>query len=334
MARLDQINARVGALRSRLIGPAELRELLIRPTQEARLELLLRSDRLAALPAERDGEPLAAAEAMLREKLRFDAARLLRDVEGARPRRLLSAALGLEDRQALKVILRGTAAGDAPERLQALARASTGLPVRLLGELVRSTSPEALADRLAAVQSPFAAPLRAALRERDRLGLLPAEVAIDRVAFSRVADAVERGEDGARLRDWLATLADVRNATTLLAMGGAAPARDFFVPGGQRIGAGAFFRLAGASLDARRAAVAALVPCPPERLLEPSLAERLLERSAIRRLTLAARRAPLSLAVPLAWIEARREEIRRIALVLRAAAMGLPGDLILELAEA
>jgi V/A-type H+-transporting ATPase subunit C len=334
MARLDQINARVGARRSRLMGPEGLRELLICPTQAARLELLLHSGRLPALPGEADGDPLTVVEAMLHAGLRSDEALLLRDVEGARPRRLLSAALGLQDRQALKALLRRTAAGAGSEQPTPIVAVSAASPERLPEEIVGAPSPEALAERLAAARSPFAEPLRAALRERDRLGLLPAEVAIDRIAFSRVAGAVERGEDGARLQDWLATLADVRNATTLLAMGAATPVLDLFVPGGTRMGADAFSRLAGASLDARRAAVAALVPCPSDRLVEPSSAERLLESSATRRLTLAARRAPLSLAVPLAWIEARREEIHRIALVLRGAALGLPGELILELAEA
>jgi V/A-type H+-transporting ATPase subunit C len=335
MARLDRVNARVGALRSRLVGADVLRELLVRPSLEARIDLLVRSGRLAAPPTERGAPLLDAVEATLRDGLRRDEARLLREVEGERSRGLLAAALGLREGQLVKVLLRGTAFGAPPDRLVALAPPTAWIPEGRLRELAESTSPEALAEKLARDGSPFAAPLRAALVERDRAGLLPAEVAIDRVAFGRVAESARgRGEDAAALADWLAARADARNALTLLALGANVPSRDLFVPGGRRIGAEAYARLARAGVEARRRAAAALVPCAPERLSEPAAAERLLEGAATRRLRLAARRAPLSLAVPLAWIEARREEIHRIAVVLRGAALGLPGDAILDLVEA
>lgn len=335
MARLDHVNARVGGRRSRLIGADGLRELLVRPNLEARIELLVRTGRLAPPPAERERPGLAAVEASLRAALRADEDRLLREVEGARPRRLLAAAFGLQEGQAIKVLLRGTAYGAPAERLMALAPATGRLPESRLRALAASASPEELVARLAAEGSPFAEPLRVPVAERDREGLLPAEVAIDRVAFSAVAAAASgRGEDAACLRDWLAERADVRNALTLLAMGAEAPAADLFLPGGRRLGRAEFSRLVRGPVEARRAAAAALVPCPPERLSDPTAAERLLERGAARRLARAARRAPLSLAVPLAWIEDRREEVRRVAVLLRGAALGVPGETLLDLVEA
>lgn len=334
MARLDRVNAWVGARRSRLAGPEVLRELLVRPSLEARIELLVRSGRIPAPGGDGGGAPLEAVEAALRAGVRADEVRLLRDVEGARPRRLLAAAIGIQEGQGLKVLLRGTAFGAPAERLLAQAPATEGLPEHRLRALAEAASPEALAERLSVEGSPFAAPLRAALVERDRDGLLPAEVAIDRVAFGRVADAARgRGEDAASLSDWLAATADARNALTLLALGANVPSRDLFIPGGRRIGAGTFARLARGGAAARRLAAAALVPCDPARLADPAGAERLLERAVTRRLTLAARRAPLSLAVPLAWLAARREEIRRYAVLLRGTLMGLPGEVILDLVE-
>lgn len=334
MARLDHVNARVGARRSRLIGPAGLRELLVSPSLAARVELLVRTGRLAPWTSERAGAALPEIEEALRRAVRRDEERLLSEVEGARQRRLLAAALGLQEAQAIKVLLRGTAAGVAPERLVALAPATEAIPEERLQALARAPSPEALVALLAAAASPYAAPLRGPLAERDRAGLLPAEVAVDRVAYARVGAAARgRGEDVAELVRFLAERADLRNASTLLAMGEAVPATDLFLPGGLRIGAEEFARLAGGGGSARREAAAALVPCAPERLLDPASANRLLERAAARRLTRAARRAPLSLAVPLAWIEARREEVRRIAVVLRGAELGLAGEAILELVE-
>ena len=342
MARLDHVNARVGARRSRLIGPAGLRELLVSPTLAARVELLVSRGRSAAAPgleppkgaagaAARGRRPpgdgrLAAVEAALRAGVRADEARLLAEVEGARQRRLLSAALGLQEGQAIKVLLRGTAAGVAPERLVGAGAATRGLPE---ASGCRAGA-RAVAGGAGGAARGGGEPLRRAApraaAERDRAGLLPAEVAVDRVAYARVGAAARgRGEDVAELVRFLAERADLRNASTLLAMGEAVPATDLFLPGGLRIGAEEFARLAGGGGSARREAAAALVPCAPERLLDPASADRLLERAAARRLARAARRAPLSLAVPLAWIEARREEVRRIAVVLRGCGAGAGG---------
>jgi V/A-type H+-transporting ATPase subunit C len=334
MARLDLVNARVGARRSRLIGGDALRELLVRPTLAARVELLVRRGRLAGLPADREEAALPAVEAALRAGVRADERKLLAEVEGVQARALLAAALGVQEAQALKILLRGTAYGVAPERLVAIAPATEALPEAALGLLARASSPDDLVDRLAAEESPYARPLRVALLERDRAGLLPAELAIDRVAHGRVAAAARGGEDAAVLRDWLAGRADFRNAQTLLAMGEAVPSRDLFLPGGRRMPAEYFGRLSRGSAAARRAAVAALLSCDPGQLVDPASVDRLLERAAVRELTRAARRSPLSLAVPLAWIEARREEVRRIAVVLRGAELGLAGEVILDLVEA
>ncbi|MGB8933084.1 MAG: V-type ATPase subunit [Anaeromyxobacteraceae bacterium] len=352
MARLDNVNARVGARRSRLIGAEGLRELLVRPSLSARIELLVRSGRMAATVAEvrpvsatltegtagdrrDDAQVLAAVEAALRAKVRADEARLLREVEGPRQRRLLAAAFGLEEARAMKVLLRGTTHGVAPDRLVELVPATERLPEARVRRLAEAASPDALAARLAEEGSPYAEPIRAGLRERDRVGLLAAEVELDRVAFGRVGEAAHRGgEDAEALLEWLAGKADGRNATTLLLLGAASPSRQLFVPGGRRIGAAAFGSLARGGVEARREAAAALVPCTPERLLDPTAAELILQRAEVRRLTRAARRKPLSLAVPLAWIEARRDEVRRIAVVLRGASLALPGDTILETVEA
>jgi V/A-type H+-transporting ATPase subunit C len=333
MARLDHVNARVGGRRSRLLRGDELRELLLRPGLAARIELLERSGRLGLEPLREVA--LATVEARLRQGIREDEARLLGEVEGRSARRLLAAALGIEEAKALKVLVRGTSAGIPPERLVELAPPTDGLPEPRLRELARAPSPEALVGLLDAAASPYAEPMRAALLSRARTGLVPVEVAIDRVAYGRVEEAAMRGGEDARiLGDWLAELADGRNALTLLAMGDAVPGADLFLPGGRRLGAALFARLARGSGEARRSAAAALVPCEPGRLVDPASADRLLARSLLRRITLAARRAPLSLAVPLAWIGARREEVRRIGVVLRGAELGLAGDVLLDLAEA
>ena len=168
-------------------------------------------------------------------------------------------------------------------------------------------------------------------------GLLPLEIAADRAAFA----GGERGLPPRAARTprscarHLGDRADARNAATLLALAGAPPAADALVPGGRRsrvrrCGALAALREAGAV----RAAIAAAFAVPRGRLASPWQAERALERGMVRSLRREARSRPLSLAVPLAYLAVRRAEVRRIALVLRGAALGLPADELLDLVEA
>jgi V/A-type H+-transporting ATPase subunit C len=337
VARLDGLNARIGARRSRLLGPAGLRDLLARPTLEGRLELLARTSWGGALPAgvARGDDPLGAVEAALRGAVHAEALRMVERAEGARPRALLTAFLELDAPQALKVVLRGVVAGAPPDRIAAMAPPAPSLPPVRVRELAAAPRVEAVAEALSAQGHPLAPALAAALAARAEHGLLPLEVALDRAAgvAARAACALG-GEDGRILAGHLADLADARNAATLLALAGAPPSADLFVEGGTRLPAAAFGRLAGAEAPALRAALAAVFPGGAAALARPWSAERALERALAARLHRAARARPLSIAVPLAYLAARRAEARRIAVVLRGAALGLPGDEILDLAEA
>jgi len=133
----------------------------------------------------------------------------------------------------------------------------------------------------------------------------------------------------------LADLADVRNAGTLLALAGAPPARDPFVEGGRRLSLAALRSLAAVGDGAAvRAGVAAALRVPEAALARGGHAESALERAALVPLLREARLRPLSIAVPLAWLFARRAEVRRISLLLRGTALGLAADEVLDLAEA
>jgi vacuolar-type H+-ATPase subunit C/Vma6 len=339
MARLDYSNARTGARRARLLGPGGVRELLLRPTLAARIEWLAAAGKLAPGPPPRELAPLPGAERMLREALRADEARLAGEAEGAGPRRLLAAALGLRAAGAIKAVLRGVATGMPAPRIVALAEAAGGLDGEAVRTLSGAASPEEVARSLEAAGSPWGLPLREALAGRDRRGLLPAEVAVDRAGHAGVARAARgRGEDARVLRAWLAERADARNGATLLAAllppGESAAPGGLHLEGGRRIDAAAFARLARAPMPERRRVVGGALGVDPLLLVDPAAADRWIERVAARRLGRLARASPLSLAVPLAWLEARREEVRRIAVLLRATELGLPGDEVLALVEA
>jgi V/A-type H+-transporting ATPase subunit C len=337
VARLDFANSRLGARRARLAGEGAMRELLARPSLEARLELLRGLPLGAALPAVAGAPapPLGEVERALREALRHEALALVDDAEGERPRALLRAYLQADEGEVVKAVLRGVARGAGIDETLAAAPPVPGIPEAGLRRAAAAGSVEAALEALAATGSAVAADVRGAGPERTGESLLPLEICADRAALGRARAACRRGgEDGAVLARHLADRADVRNASTLLLSAGASPVASPWVPGGRRFAEDALDALARAGAEQARAAVEEGFPGVGRALARPWTAERALERAVLANLRREARQRPLSLAVPLAYLAARRDEVRRVALVLRGAALELPGEEILDLVEA
>lgn len=337
MAHLDFANARIGARRAGLLDDGALRALLARGGEAERLEALRATAAGGAVPAPTPGapDPLALVEGALRRALWREQARLLEETEGAGARRLLAAYLALDEAAAVKAIARGVAAGAPVDRTVAAAPPVPGLATDALRAAAAAPDVPAALGALAAAGSAVAAAAAVAPESPAEHGLLPLEIAADRAALARAREACRvRGEDAAVLALHLGDRTDARNAATLLALGGAPPAADALLDGGRRL-AGAALRHAAGLRDpaAVRGAVAAALEVPPAELATPWAAERALERGMVRALRREARRRPLSLAVPLAYLAARRAEVRRIAVVLRGASLGLPAEEILQLAE-
>ncbi|ABS26767.1 V-type ATPase subunit [Anaeromyxobacter sp. Fw109-5] len=338
MARLDFANARLGARRARLLDDAALRALLARGGEAERLEALRASALGAAVPAGRTGGPdaLLRVEAALREALRQEGMRLLEETEGGRARALLEAFLALDEAAAVAAIARGVAAGAPVDRTLAAAPPVPGLPADALRAAASARDvPAALAALAAAGSAVGAAAGAFAGGFRAERGLLPLEIAAERAALARARRACRRGgEDAAILARHLADRVDSRNAATLLALAGAVPAADALLEGGRSLAGETLRRVAALRHgDAVRDAVSAALGMSAAELATPWGAERALERRLVLALRREARARPLSLAVPLAHLAARRAEVRRVALVLRGAALGLPAEEILSLAE-
>jgi len=333
VARLDVANARIGARRSRLLGAAALRELLARPTPEARLERLRALPLGAALPADLGADPLAAVEAALRDAARREAVRLVAAAEAERPRALLEAWLRLEEAVAVKAVLRAVVRRAAVEDALAAAPPTPALPEETLRAAAGALTVEEAVAIFAAAGSALAEPLRRQLPLDAERGVLPLELAADRAAVEQARRACRRGEDGAVLRRHLEDRVDVRNAETLLALAGAPPAADAFVPGGRRLPEATFRALAAGGAAAMRAGLARIFPGAGS-AAAPWAADRALERALLAPLRREARSRPLSIAVPLAYLAERRAEVRRVAVVLRGAALELPPDEVLDLVEA
>jgi V/A-type H+-transporting ATPase subunit C len=237
----------------------------------------------------------------------------------------------------MTALLRGLAAGAAPARIIAAAPPGSPALEGWLRAAAGDGSVEALLERLRTERHPLAEPLAEALPLRPRLGLWPLEAAVTRFSLAAARATVRRcREDGRVLAGHLADRTDLANAALLLTLAGAGPQADvtrLVLPDGRRLPADAVVALAGAPPEevARGLATAfgieltAPSPWGVELALDGVLA-RLARREA--------RARPFSVAVPIAFLLDRRDEARRIALLLRGAAIELPPAELLELLEA
>lgn len=343
MARCDYTNARVRAMKGRLLGPKGIAELLAQPGLAGRLEYLKKTDygpELAAHLAQED--PLQSAERGLRTRLVDDLLAIDRFLGGEPARRLFRSVLAFEDGWNLKTVLRGIARGESAERIFLLLAPTPELDEAALGELVHQKDPKAVLDLLTTWRSPYAAPLEQAFEAYWGHGeLFLLEVALDQQLFAGALRAARGdGEDGRMLLGFLETQIDLANAGTLLKRADGMKSAEGFIPGGRLMTPKRFERLSALRAGEFRDALARL-----GRLhLDPRLAamgergdafavDQMLQRALRQALLWEARVHPLSLAVPLSFVLERRAEVQRIRLVLRGVEFGVPGEELLTLLE-
>ncbi len=323
MARCDYANARVHGGLARLLGARGLTALATAPRDE-------RARLLAAAGYRESGAPIGD-----------DWSRIDAFLEGAAQRAVWRGFLALEDAAALKALLRGLAAGDAPERIVARSTPTPALPAALLAELAAAGGIDGAVARLLSLGSPFAACLAAALPGfRAHPLLVQLEIPIDRAALAQ-ALAAARGprEDARILRRFVAASADLINAATLLKTAGGAAAAELFLEGGARLDRARFARLAELTASALREALAgwgraSFGEGAAAELAIPWRADALLRRALVRLVRREARARPLSIAVPMAFALTRSAEARRVRLLLCAEELGLPLEQVPELVEA
>lgn len=342
MAVIDYANARAAAMRGRLLGRRGVADLLAQADLEARLALLARTDygpaiarHLAAAP-----DPLTGAERGLAARLSEDQAALDRFLRGDRRRALFRAMLAFADGLALKTVLRGLDRGARPERILPLLAPTPSLDRPALEALVGEGSVRRAIDLLVTWRSPYGIPLLTAWPDYERRKeLLLLEAALDRALFARAfAAARTGGGDGRLLLPLLAERVDLTNAATLLKLAGAPGAREFFLPGGRLLDAARYAAFAALPAGALREALAHAGRRGRQRWLaamaeaaDPFDLDQAARRAAASSVAALARREPLSLAVPLAFLAEREAEVRRLRLVLRGAAFGIRAERLVAL---
>ena len=344
MAGCDYANARVRAMKGRLLGQEGILELLAQPGLTARLEYLKKTDYGEAVAAHlaRELDPLRGAEQGLRMRLVDDLLRIDRFLSGERVRSLLQAMLAFEDGWSLKTILRGVNRGEPPERIFLLLAPTPGLDDPALRELVRQREVKAVVDLLATWRSPYALPLTEAFgRYLTHRELYLLEVTLDQFLFAQAVEAARGdGEDGRILLGFLETQIDLTNAGTLLKLAAGARGEEFFIPGGRLMSLKRFRQLSTLGERELREALAqqGRLHLDPRLTMmgergDPFTTDQMLHQALREAMRREARVHPLSLAVPLDFVLERQAEVRQIRLVLRGTEFGLPAGELLALVE-
>ncbi len=210
-------NARVRAMKSRLLDRSDLEALTEAGGLQALIGALARTDY-------REGIEVALTRATgldcitdaLRRSL-FDTLGRIRDFYGGRAGGMVATWLRIYDIHNLKTILRGLSKQASSDEITAALLPVSELTPSILTRLVSAPEPRAAIDLLATAQLPIAQPLINLRAESPGVGVLEMELALDKWYFQEAYRYLEGSYGGSRLlRAALAQEADLTNLLTAL----------------------------------------------------------------------------------------------------------------------
>jgi V/A-type H+-transporting ATPase subunit C len=334
MPDFPYINARVRAMRSRLLLAAQLEDLLGTPTMAAFLQGLVSTpyggDLQEALVRY---EGLRAVDEALARNFQRATQAILEFADG-HPRALIEAVLFRWDLENLRVIVRGKHAGrPAEEMIQALLPAGTLREV-VLKELAAAPDMTGLAGTLDAVGHPLAAALaKGVAKYVESKDLTALELSLDRayaeVGLQRIG---RRGHDATVLRGLLESEIDVANAKTALKLASAgnlskAERLRYFIPGGPLIGPERFVALASPETQAQAAARLRARGFPIPDLPADLIAfEREMDFKVARGMVSSYLGDPLGVDIVIGYVAMKSAEVTNLRLIARGKFLGLPRE--------
>ena len=340
-AELDFGNARVRALKSRLLSPADYDRLVALDTDQLVVALGDSAYRTDIDERRTHG----AGRRLLHEALSVNLARTLLQVQrsyAGTARRGIELFTGRWDVANLVSILRGQLSGTPPDEVAALLVPAGRIDRGTLLELARQPDTRTTLEMMIAWRLPHpgtATDLLATWRRFERSPPLAAlEMRLRRSLADEVAEALSEGWVPAELEQQLRASIDAHDIMAALRLLSAADrgepeARDVFLRGGT-ISEAVLQTMVRAPSAAD--AIIGLLAVAGQHAFAPALLEHVsdgdlgrLEESVDRIITDMALRGfwqadPLSLAVPVAYVFAKEREVSRLRLVVEAAAGRLP----------
>ncbi|MDR7413817.1 MAG: V-type ATPase subunit [Armatimonadota bacterium] len=333
-ADFGYINARVKGMRSRLLPPGRLEELLGLPDLDAFLQALVHTPYGPELQeALTRYQGLRAVDEALARAFQKAARRVLSFADG-KPRTLIQVLLMQWDVHNLRAVLRAKHAGYPPEAVEPTLVPAAELSDVRLRELLQQPDVPAVLATLATWAHPLAEALTAALAEYyASKDLLVLELALDRAYYTWALQAARgRGYDASRVAELVRTQLDFTNVKTafkLQQLPDLAPEQreQFFLEGGAVVSREVFRNLADprtAEVGIREIRARGIQP----EGRTPAEVERWLEHEAIRRMADLYLGDPLGVDVVVGYLTLLANEVRNLRLIARSKAVGIPRDLV------
>ncbi len=352
MAGYEYANARLHAMKARLLGREHYRALAEAASLERLLAALTHTPYREAIEATliRVSE-LEALNAALSADLCATARRIRRFFDGPEGR-ALALVLQYYDIHNLKALLRGLHSRASQAEIRAAQLPVGDLSEAILDELAEAADLRAALDLMASLRLPQASPLLAARSAQPGAQLPELELALDRWYFAgALAEAAEGPPETSLLRDALAMEADLVNLLTVTRLTASPAERSAYL---QRYRAGSvtdlfvgpgrlpFAELEGAATQVSlAAAVHVLAGTPYGEPLAAGLdafgrsgrlsdIERHLRRHRLRWRAGLVARDPLGIGVVLGYLALKVNEVENLRRVVYGVSAGLPPGTILE----
>lgn len=331
MPDFPYVNARVRAMRSRLLTPAQIEDLVALPSMAAFIQALGSTPYSGSLQeALVRYEGVRAVDDALARNFQRTTRSILEFADGP-ARKLISIFLLRWDLANLRAIIRGKHAGrPAEEILEAIMPAGT-LSEVALKEMAGHPNVAALAGTLDVIGHPFAVPLAEGIAGYAKTNdLLALELQLERAYVAHVLRKTAGRGDARVLREILRAEIDAANIKTALRLASAGglteeQRRRFFISGGGLVTEKIFLDL---SVDRTQAQAWTHLRVQGFPLKEPPRDLISLERALDLRLgqTLAARYIggdPLGLDIVVGYLTMKSAEVANLRLIARGKFLGL-----------
>lgn len=332
MPDFPYINARVRAMRSRLLDAGRMEELLGTPTLEAFTQALTTTpyghevqEALTRYVA------LQAVDAALARNFHRTTARILGFADGT-ARRLIEVVLMRWDLANVRAVLRGKHTGRDVDLTTDLMPAG-GLNEAALRELAAQPDVSAVVGALSALNHPFVTPLQDGMAEyQETQDLFVLELALERFyALHGLRAARGAGHSEQVVRALLQAGLDAANVKTALKLQPAALRREekarFFIPGGRIVSADVFGLLADRETAGQGMKLLRLQGFPVRSISDDLTAfEHELDLAMIRTQTGLYLGDPLSIDIVVAYLALKDTEVKNLRLIARSKQLGIPRD--------
>lgn len=335
MPDFPYINARVRAMRSRLLDAGRLEELLALPTLDAFIQALGNSPYGPQVQesVSRHQDGLRAVDDALARNFHQATSRILSFADG-KAVSLIEIVLMRWDLANIRLILRGKHTGRPDDEMISNLVPAGRLNEVVLQELVKQPDVAGVVGALAGADHPLAAPLAAGLRDyRESTDLFALELHLDRsyAAYGlRVASG--RGHSEQVVRSLLETHLDITNVKTALKLQraeslSAGEKLRFFIPGGRVVTVKVFLAMTDKATAEQKMPGLRAQGFPVKSLGDdPTAFERELDLATFRAQSGLYLGDPLEIDIVIAYLAMKYNEVINLRLIARSKALGIPRD--------